>query len=632
MALAVAGFAPSPQSLFETIDVREWHHDPSQAMIEHDQQVENTVSMARGKSQTGTGIENFTLLGRGVRRLPNATTDVWALRDHAYIGTFNAPCGDGTGDNGSGVRIFDVSDPAQPVEIGPIPSVLGSRTNDVKVAELRSGDVLGYSNESCGGGPGGIELWDVTDPSTPSHLASIRVGELNPIVNTLVGGATADVGVHNLWLFTQGDRDFVALYAESVFHNFRIFDITTPAAPVPVSAWGAEEVFDPGVGDLNFDAPDGIERVQAAFNWLLSGMGDLAFRLLHDITINASGDRAYLSYWDAGLILLDISDPSTPQLLSVADPAAGPGGEGNSHAAWPSADGTVVVETTEDFDFGQLAITVDSGPLAGRQFGGIEDIGGAPPPRFAEMGPVQGELVFVGELCRGAPVENASAFDPGDIAVIRGSFCTFSEQLLIAQELGAAAAIIADILVGRQGIPSWTAPVPAITIPALMISTADGVTLMENPTGNIATIDPNVYTNLSPWGFVRIWDYSDETNPQLASTFLTDHARNESGPPDPRGTYSVHNVIVEGNIAFLSHYSDGVIALDISDPGNPVEIARYNPADAAFEEQNGGIQNVWGIYKIEGDERIFASDRNGGLYILQLLGNSSAKVSKAPRR
>jgi hypothetical protein len=82
------------------------------------------------------------------------------------------------------------------------------------------------------------------------------------------------------------------------------------------------------------------------------------------------------------------------------------------------------------------------------------------------------------------------------------------------------------------------------------------------------------------------------------------------------GTYSVHNVIVEKGFATLSWYSNGVIVVDVRDPYNPVEVARYNPTGEEFEEQNAGPQDVWGIHKERGRPWLYASDRNGGLYIL----------------
>ena len=595
--------------------------DPSAPLLARDAATSDVVS----SGPFADVIKNLAASGRGVRLAPNATTDVWAHAGYAYIGTFNTPCGDGTGANGSGVRIFDVHNHNNVTPAGLIPSVADSRINDVKVARLNSGDVLAHSNEACAGGPGGIELYDVDDPAAPVHLASIRADELNPISDLLFGGI-ADVGVHNLWLFTQGARDYVAINAESAFDNFRVYEITVPTTPTLVGTWGAEEAFDPGVGDLT-DASDPVQfdRVLDAALWLTSGFGSSANRFLHDITVSTDGTRAYLSNWDAGLVLLDLSDPASPTLVGIADPTAGPGGEGNSHAAWPSADGSIVVETTEDFAFGQLGIAVTSGPLTGTQLGGTEDVDGAPPPRFSDTGPVSGELVYVGRLCIGDAVENAAAIDPGDILVVRRGLCAFSEKILNAQALGAGAVVIANNAPGGPAIPNWTAPDPAITIPALFISTADGDLIQGSPTGNTGTIDADTLVNLSPWGFVRIWDFSMPSAPVLLSTFNTVNSLNASGPPDPRGTYSVHNVVVEGDRAYLSWYSDGVLILDISDPANPVEVARCHREGPAFEAENGGIQDVWGIYKIADSPWIYAADRNGGLYVLKEYGSGSAK-------
>ena len=67
------------------------------------------------------------------------------------------------------------------------------------------------------------------------------------------------------------------------------------------------------------------------------------------------GNYVYLPNRDdqaARVHVLDISDPSNPVVVSVAlDPVGGSlDGEVNSHAAWPSEDGSVVVETEEDFN------------------------------------------------------------------------------------------------------------------------------------------------------------------------------------------------------------------------------------------------------------------------------------------
>jgi hypothetical protein len=114
----------------------------------------------------------------------------------------------------------------------------------------------------------------------------------------------------------------------------------------------------------------------------------------------------------------------------------------------------------------------------------------------------------------------------------------------------------------------------------------------------------------------------------LASTFDTvcsSLAVCDAAKCDLRGTYSVHNVIVEGNKAYFSWYSDGVLIVDISDPYNPVEVARYHEAGPDFEARNGGIQDFWGIYKVPEEPWIYGSDRNGGLYVLKEKGSGSGK-------
>ena len=211
---------------------------------------------------------------------------------------------------------------------------------------MNSGDILVHSNQDCAGGPGGFEIYNVDDPTNPVHRASVRIDELNVVSAALSGGLT-DLGVQKLSLFSQGANDYVAATSTGNFDNLRIFDITDPSAPVPVSAWGAEELVDPGVGESN-----DVGRVLSASLWLLDGFGTTANRYLLDATISSDGTRAYLGNWDAGLVLLDVSDPSAPQVVSVAlDPVAGSlDGEVNSSAAWPSEDGSIVVEVEEDLN------------------------------------------------------------------------------------------------------------------------------------------------------------------------------------------------------------------------------------------------------------------------------------------
>lgn len=616
------------------------HHDLlelpdfSEALAEHDA---TTAAIAEviSSGPTAKNVKNLDLRGRGDRSGPDETTDVWVLGNYAYTGTFNNPCG---GDPEAGIWVWDVRNANNAKKVGVIPSETGDRTNDVRVAEMNSGDILVMSNEACGpAGDGGFEVYNVDDPKNPVKLASVTISEsdLNVISPLFfVPGSLDDVGVHNLWLFSQGDKDYVSAVSEGAFDNFRIYDITDPSNPTLVSGWGAEELV-PGLpagvddySDLTLATDPGGAITLNALLDLFSGFGASQNKFLHDVTMNADGTHAYLANWDAGLVLLDISDPANPSVVSVAlDPVNGSlDGEVNSHSVWPSEDGSIVVEGEEDFsawetlappsnltldssfpgdptipatatstvagnDFeanqtGEVgtvdgsSVVVNTGNLAGNSYPAIELSTAAGSPTFGTTGPLTGELVWIGRGCTTTTsdtVLNAGAIDPGDIAVVRRGACFFEEKAAAAASAGASAVILAN---------------------------------------NVSTA--------TPWSGLRIWDYSDPADPVLASLFDTTCSASTAPSTACRaeGTYSSHNVIVEtrGNkvMAYVSWYWDGMLVIDVTDPYNPVEIGRYLDTEEA-----GGFNDFWGVYKVPNDPFIYASDRSGGLYIFKEQGSGS---------
>jgi hypothetical protein len=618
--------------------------DPSSALRALDQ--------TDSQGARASAVKNLRLVGRGERLLPNATTDVWSHKSIGYLGTFDSPCGTGEGFrsdvgpvnliqdvNAPGVVLFDVHNRNRPRYMGNLPSLEGSRINDVKVATMNSGEILVHSNEVCAGGDGGFEIYNMNDPRTPVHLASVRINEPNQVLQDVFGGVNR--GVHNLFLFTQGSRDYVALatHGNAWFGSTQIFEITDPTAPEFVSAWGPELLCEEDFcSDDPYNETDQQVLVDTINEWIFGtgrtpGFGASTIRSVHDITVTDDGNLMYAAAWDSGLILLDISDPANPEVISQAlDPENGSlDGEVNSHSAWPTEDGTTVVEAKEDFNawvtvqplsnftFGDqpwntipgvgvsttagddfeanqtgnmvtmvaTSVTVNSGPLAGNEYPAEEGAGNQ--PKIADTGPVEAEAVWVG---RGCDTDNFAVpgtdtpgiVDPhlndpaGKIAVVRRGACSFSSKMGAAQAAGAIGIVVSNNL-----------------------------------------------TNDTPWSGISIWDYSDPENPVLASTFETECSAAASPIPecDPFGTYSVHNVVVEKGFATLSWYSNGVIVVDIRDPYNPVEVARYNPTGEEFEAQNAGPQDVWGIWKERGRSWLYASDRNGGLYILGPRGRGS---------
>jgi hypothetical protein len=118
----------------------------------------------------------------------------------------------------------------------------------------------------------------------------------------------------------------------------------------------------------------------------------------------------------------------------------------------------------------------------------------------------------------------------------------------------------------------------------------------------------------SAYGYTRIFDIKDKTNPVLLSEFTTDLTFDIPPTSAGRSTFAktVHDPKVQGNTLYLSYYSGGVLALDITDPSNPTEIGRYTPENA----------DVWGVFVDR--NYILASDMGQGLKVL-LKNNSNNK-------
>ena len=351
--------------------------------------------------------------------------------------------------------------------------------------------------------------------------------------------------------------------------------------------------------------------------YLFSGYGASANRFLHDITITADGNHAYLANWDAGLVLLDISDVSDPTLVSVAIDPTSEDGEVNSHSVWPSEDGTVVIEGEEDFAPIATVFTIDTGPDAG-QYPAAEgtitvDIASLPGSQMS------GPTTYVGLACTGGdPVPAGSG-----IALIQRGVCTFTDKINNAAAAGYLGAVVFND--AARGDALVTMGGTAVSLPGVFVGHSTGLTIAGVASAGdleIGASGEQVTGAAVPngWSGFRVWDYSDPANPVLASTFNTVCSADPVDPScDPAGTYSSHNVIVEttGNKvkAYVSWYDQGVLILDITDPSNPIETARYTAPG----------ENFWGIYKEPNSPWIYGSDRNNGLVIFKEKGAGSAK-------
>ena len=318
-----------------------------------DFEIARMIQQARGGG-SGSEPQNLDLLGQlgpaddPAFAFPNS--DVWAHGDFAYVGTwgFFGFC------PATGVKVVDISDPTNPTLVTTIPSHLDTRANDIKVAEIETdffeGDLLAHSDEECGPeGFSGFHLFDVTDPTDPVHLSRFDTGP-----------------VHDLFLFERDDRAFVLLAipfsevfgavfgtAEDTGTDLQIVEVTDPSNPVLVGTWTIGRDTGLAFGSPFFAGipglPPGSDCTPPAGTPALCRGDDFPGVFLHDVWTDEDGEVAFLSYWDAGLILLDIEDPTNPTLIGRGTELVTFGSdEGNLHNAVPADDDLVLV-LDEDF-------------------------------------------------------------------------------------------------------------------------------------------------------------------------------------------------------------------------------------------------------------------------------------------
>ncbi|MDQ3810001.1 MAG: hypothetical protein M3336_06895 [Chloroflexota bacterium] len=229
-----------------------------------------------------------------------------------------------------GVRMIDVRDPSAPSPVGSAAAYPGTTAEHVAVVRIARSDFVGNvllaGIQRCapgGAAPSGLAIWDVSDPFNPYELAFVETGR---------GGR----GVHEFAVRQQGERwlAFLAVPNAEVVTgrgDLRIVDITDPRQPLEVGDWGARRDAGLRIGSGSQCAPACRGAIPQAF--------------LHSVAVSADGRLAYLSYWDQGVLVLDVSEPSSPVLLGqFLEPLAA---EGNTHSISLAHEGRLALVADE---------------------------------------------------------------------------------------------------------------------------------------------------------------------------------------------------------------------------------------------------------------------------------------------
>jgi hypothetical protein len=243
-----------------------------------------------------------------------------------------------------GWAILDVTDPTDPSVVRSIDGPPNTWTIQVQVAGDRMVTSLEKIDAGWGDDPDapfeeGVLVWDITDPTTPSILGQYRTGGNGTHRNFYVGGRY----VHLSCAAAGFDG-----------HIYEILDISDPSEPKAAGRWWVPGQWRDGGEE---GVPDGTS-LHAPF---------------------VVGDRAYLAYGAAGLVILDIADPLEPRFVSRLGFAPPFNPIIATHTAMPLPVGGLIACNSE-------AIEEDCEEPLG--FAGLVDIADEAAPQVISMFPV----------------------------------------------------------------------------------------------------------------------------------------------------------------------------------------------------------------------------------------------------
>ncbi len=580
---------------------------------------------AHGHQHGGTaghlpaGSENVNLIGKAPinQQLKDGrVADVGVFKDHAYLGAFYEPkCQKG------GVYVVDIADPSNPKQINFIrtsnDSYVGEGVQTIHIdTPAYEGDVLAMNNEICPltatpsqHANGGMTLVDVTNPKTHKYLVE-HAGDVQP------DGSTNEI--HSVFMWDAGEKAYAVLVDDEEATDVDIMDISDPRNPQMVAEY-----------DL-----------AAAFPQILQeGVGlDEVFH--HDMIVKEIEGRQimFVSYWDAGYVALDVTDPANATYIgdsdfAFPDPEAAESGltvdpEGNGHQSEISLDNEYLIGADEDFNpFKAVATTDDGGEFTAVQGSGV--------PGVPEGESIEGDAVYVGRACPGDPAVPAGTGD--QIAVVERGVCDFQVKYDAVLAAGGYEAVLVfnrENGVTADGCDSLIFMEVSGDLPAFFVTRRDGFGFFDVPYDHDACLagDGSVTAPVDVgavgdfismesifdgWGYVHLYGYGPGKFAEH-DTYAIPEAHDPAFA-DGFGDLSVHEVAMsptDARLAYFSYYAGGFRVARIDESGEAPALEEVGH----FIDEGGN--NFWGVqvFEHDGRELVAASDRDFGLYIFEYTG------------
>jgi hypothetical protein len=244
-------------------------------------------------------VENMRLVGHNDLGGRGDCMHVNVVDGYAYVGHM--------GENGIGTSILDVRNPSAPRLVAQLSVPPHTHSHKVQVV----GDVLLVNYEQLGRtgkGVTGLTVFDVSRPAQPLEIGFLPM---------------EGKGVHRMTYWEPPYAYVTGSDAGWTDQFFMVVDLTDPAKPREVGRWWLPGMWTAG-GEQSTTPPG------------------RRYALHHALP---RGDRAYMGWWDAGLVILDIADKTQPRFISRLD--FGAEVSGATHTAFPVPGKDVLIVTDE---------------------------------------------------------------------------------------------------------------------------------------------------------------------------------------------------------------------------------------------------------------------------------------------
>lgn len=299
--------------------------------------------------------------------------DVFVHNGYAYVGRWGffdpqhaqyCPAG--------GVSVIDVRNPTHPAVVANL-EVPGASHEDVTAYTAMYGPLAGHDIAAVGlqycatgrfdpaaAGKRGLGLWDVTDPAAPVLLSVFDTGCCTRGFHEFEVGDRPDLGK----TFVYASLPYAERPDPGSPSGVRdlqrrgeawIVDVTDPRNATLVSTFGIKK-------DLGLDPT--------------AGQGCFAISFGHGMNPSADGKTLFVSYWDAGFMALDVTNPAAPVFLGKTTYA--PNEDGDAHSTSYDNARQLLFAADEDFcktgpgivpGWGYLRVFDASKPSAMKQIG-----------------------------------------------------------------------------------------------------------------------------------------------------------------------------------------------------------------------------------------------------------------------